>query len=166
VWREWPWWEYAFFSDGSSLAWLSSALLLANAAVALTITLTGKLPSAVGGGLSAALVYLSLDEQFQLHEQFKAGVGAGRLGDLPTVLIGVGGAAALAFYWRKLPTETARRLFGLAIMVGVFALWVDLGSPPLVVGQLEEGFEVIAESLFLSGLLELARSQVQSGSER
>jgi hypothetical protein len=57
-------------------------------------------------------------------------------------------------------------LFVSAMTVGTFALWVDLGSPPVIVGQLEEGFEVLAESLFLSGLLELARTHVQSGASR
>jgi len=166
AWREWPWWEYAFLSDGSSVAWLSSALLMANAAVALSAALTRVLPLAAGSCLSAALAFLAIDEQFQVHEQFKSNVGGSGLGDAPTLLVGVGGVAGLVVFWRRLPTQTARALFALAVLSGVFALWVDLGSPPVVVGRLEEGFEVVAESLFLCGLLELARSQVQSATER
>jgi len=166
VWREWPWWEYAFLSDGSAVAWFSSALLMANAAVALSLTMTGALPVTRGGSLSAALGLLAVDEQFQLHEQFKAAVTPSWLKDAPTVLVGIGGIVLLVLVWRRLPTRTTRALFTLAVLVGVFALWVDLGSPPVTVGRLEEGFEVIAESLFLCGLLELARPQVQSGADR
>jgi hypothetical protein len=72
----------------------------------------------------------------------------------------------LVLFWRHLLTRMSRALVALAVIVGLFALWVDLGSPPVVVGRLEEGFEVIAESLFLCGLLELARVHVQSGAAR
>jgi len=41
---DWPWWEFAFRSDLSPVSWLSGALLLANAAVALSLTLSGSLP--------------------------------------------------------------------------------------------------------------------------
>jgi hypothetical protein len=166
AWREWPFWEYAFISDGSAVAWLSSALLAANAAVALSVTLMRALPSALGGGLSAALAYLAIDEQFQLHERFKNRVGTSPLGEAPMVIVGAGAIVVLLLLWRRLPTRTARGLFVSAMSVGIFALWVDLGSPPVIVGQLEEGFEVLAESLFLSGLLELARTQVHSTASR
>jgi len=166
AWREWPFWEYAFISDGSTVAWLSSALLVANAAVALSVTLMRALPSIAGAGLSAALAFLAVDEQFQLHERFKNRVGTSRFSEAPMVMVGVGAIVVLVVLWRRLPTRTARVLLVSAISVGIFALWVDLGSPPVIVGQLEEGFEVLAESLFLSGLLELARAQVQSGAER
>jgi hypothetical protein len=166
AWREWPWWEYAFFSDGSAVAWLSSALLLANAAVALSATLVRALPPVSGGGLSAALALLAIDEQFQLHEQFQAALGTSPLRHAPTMTVGVGGIIVLAVFWRRLATRTARALFAAAVIAGLFALSVDLGSPPLAIGRLEEGFEVVAESLFLCGLLELVRPQVQSGSAR
>jgi hypothetical protein len=183
AWREWPWWEYAFFSDGSAVAWLSSALLMANAAVALAVTLMRALPSITGAGLSAALAILAIDEQFQLHEQINAALGTSRFRDAPTLLVGTGTVVLFALFWRGLVTRTTRVLFAIAVIIGVFALWVDLGSPPEIVGPLEEGFEVLAESLFLCGLLELARTasghkreetvdsrpdptQVQSGSER
>jgi hypothetical protein len=166
VWREWPWWEYAFLSDGSAVAWLSSALLVANAAVAFVVTLIRAVPPVSGGGLSAALAFLAVDEQFQLHEQFKAALGASRLRNAPTLLVAAGGVVLLVLFWRHLLTRMSRALVALAVIVGLFALWVDLGSPPVVVGRLEEGFEVIAESLFLCGLLELARVHVQSGAAR
>ena len=139
---------------------------MANAAMALSLTGMGALPVITGGSLSAALGLLAVDEQFQLHERFKAVVTPGWLKDSPTILVGVGGIVLLVLVWQRLATPTTRALFTLAVSVGVFALWVDLGSPPIVVGRLEEGFEVIAESLFLCGLLEHARLHVQSGAER
>ncbi|HUQ87121.1 MAG TPA: hypothetical protein VM096_06150 [Vicinamibacterales bacterium] len=166
AWREWPWWEYAFISDGSAIAWLSSALLVANAAVALSVTLMRALPLITGGCLAAALALLAVDEQFQLHERFKNSAGASRVSEAPMVMVGVGGIVLLVLGWHRLPTHTARMVFLSAVSLGIFALWVDLGSPPVIVGQLEEGFEVLSESLFLCGLLELARSHVQSGAER
>jgi hypothetical protein len=51
--QEWPWWEYAFLSDNSPVAWLSSALLVANAAVALGLTLSGSLTRFIGYPLTA-----------------------------------------------------------------------------------------------------------------
>ena len=166
AWREWPWWEYAFISDGSAVAWLSSALLVANAAVALSVILIRALPLITGGCLSAVLALLAVDEQFQLHERFKNTAGSTRFSEAPMALVGLGAIVVLVVLWRRLPTRTARLLFVSAVSFAIFALWVDLGSPPVVVGQLEEGFEVLSESLFLCGLLELARAQVQLGASR
>jgi hypothetical protein len=143
AWREWPWWEYAFISDGSAVAWLSSALLVANAAVALSATLVRALPVITGGCLSAALALLAVDEQFQLHEQFKNSAGTNRFSEAPMVMVGIGAIVVLVLLWRRRPARTARVLFVAAVGLGIFALWVDLGSPPVIVGQLEEGFEVL-----------------------
>jgi hypothetical protein len=166
AWHEWPWWEYAFISDGSAVAWLSSALLVANAAVALSLTLMRALPLITGGCLSAALALLAVDEQFQLHERFKNSAGTSRVSEAPMVMVAAGAVIGLVLLWRRLPTRTVRALFVSAVSLGIFALWVDVGSPPVIVGQLEEGFEVLSESMFLCGLLELARVQVQSKAER
>jgi hypothetical protein len=161
---DWPWWEYAFRSDMSPVSWLSSALLLANAAVALTLTLGAALPRALGAALSAALAALALDEQFQLHEQLQESFAAGRFGRAPTVAVGIGGVIAAVMLLRAVKPSAARALIAGGVAVGVFAIWVDLGSPPEAVAALEEAFEVIAESLFLCGLLELSRPHVHSSS--
>ena len=156
---EWPWWEYAFLSDGSPVAWLSGALLAANAAVALNLTITRALPRGLGYVLSIAIALLALDEQFQLHERVKAYTSAG---DLPTFAVGVGGVVFAAALAKSIRSGAARGLIAGAILTGLFALWVDLGRPPATIARLEEAFEVIAEGLFLCGLIEVARSQVQS----
>ena len=163
AWRSLPWWEYAFLSDDSAVSWLSSALLMANAAVALNLSVTGVLSLAGGSLMTLALAVMSADEQFLLHERFQNTV-PGWLGNAPTVLVGVGGIGVLILLNRSVKAPAARYLIGAAVAVGVFALWVDLGSPPPLLARLEEGFEVLAEALFLSGLLEVSRTQVQSAS--
>ena len=163
AWQALPWWEYAFLSDGSPVSWLSSALLLANAAVALNLTLGRSLPSPPGSILALSLAVLAVDEQFLLHERFKESVGPS-IGDAPTVLVGVGGIVLLAWLNPTVRARAARRLLLAGVATGLFALWVDLGQPPAVIARFEEAYEVLAESLFLCGLLELSRGQVQSAS--
>ena len=163
AWLAQPWWEYAFLSDDSPVSWLSGALLLANAVAALGLTLSGSLPPASGSLLSFALMVLALDEQFLLHERFKEIVPAG-LGNAPVFAIGSGGLLVLIVLGRAVRPRAARALLQAAVAMGLFALWVDVGHPPALIAQLEEGFEVIAEALFLSGLLEISRGQVQSAS--
>jgi len=160
AWREWPWWEYAFLSDGSPVAWLSGALLAANAAVVLSLRAGGRFPARLAYPLASALVYLALDEQFQLHERFKDRFGHNLAGNLPILLVGVVGGVFGNALFKIVPRE-AGRLLAVAVGLGIFAIWIDLAAPgPLAL--LEEGFEVLAEAMFLCGLLEAARDQVQS----
>lgn len=91
AWQEWPWWEYAFLSDGSPVSWLSSALLAAGAAVALNLTVARRLRGVVGILLPPALAVLVLDEQFQGHERLKEAVGPGALATIPMIAVGIGG---------------------------------------------------------------------------
>jgi hypothetical protein len=163
AWTSLPWWEYAFLSDDSAVSWLSSALLMANAAVALNLALTGSVQPVLSSVVATALAVMSVDEHFLLHERFKQSVPVW-MGDGPTVLVGVGGIGVLILLNRSVKVPAARYLIGAAVAVGIFALWVDLGSPPPLFARLEEGFEVFAEALFLSGLLEVSRTQVQSAS--
>ena len=156
AWQSMPWWEYAFLSDDSPVSWLSSALLLANTGVALTLTLSRGLPMPLGSLLALSLAVLAIDEQFLLHERFKESV-VPSLGNAPTFVVGVGGVVLLVLLNRTVKSRPALALLLSAIVVGLFALWVDLGHPPAVWGRLEEGYEVLAESLFLSGLLEISR---------
>jgi hypothetical protein len=158
---EWPWWEYAFLSDDSALSWLSSALLVANAAVAMTMTMSRTLPAVGGALLTAALTLLALDEQFLLHERWQDLV-AESLRFLPTLVVGAGGIAFLVRYHTAIKSTAARALIAAGVAIGLLALWVDLGSPPALMARTEEAYEVFAESLFLCGLLEESRAQVHS----
>lgn len=155
----WPWWEFAFLSDDSPVSWLSSALLLANAAVAFSLALSRVLPRGYGYCLTAALTTLSLDEQFLLHERIQE---ATPLGNLTTWLVAIGGAAFVMLLWRASKSASARMLLASALAIGIFAIGVDLLLPATAVGRIEEAYEVLAESLFLCGLLEISRDQLQS----
>ena len=163
AWTSQPWWEYAFVSDDSAVSWLSSVLLMANAAVALNLAVTGSLNPAFGGLMSLALAILSTDEQFLFHERFKQSAPAW-IGNGPTVLVGLGGLGVVAVLIASCRSRAARVLVATAVAIGLFALWVDLGTPPPPVARLEEAFEVVAEALFLCGLLEISRTHVQSAS--
>jgi hypothetical protein len=163
VWADWPWWEYAFLSDDTPVSWLSSALLISTATAALMLTLSRSLTPTVGCCLTTALAFLSLDEQFLFHERWKEAVG-GFLGNLPTATVGIGGVAFVAHFFRSTRSNPARYLLAGGVIVGLFALWVDLGDPPKFLARTEEGFEVLAEGFFLCGLLERFRVHVQSGS--
>jgi hypothetical protein len=157
---EWPWWEYAFLSDRSAVSWLSSALLIANAAAALTLTVSRSLSVAWGALLTTSLTWLALDEQFLLHERWKEMTGPG-LGNVPIVMIGIGGVVFVTGV-RGALDPSAWRLIVSAVVIGLFALWVDIGNPPAALARTEELFEVIAESVFFCGLVEQARAHVQS----
>jgi hypothetical protein len=157
AWMEWPWWEYAFLSDGSPVAWLSSALLVANAAVALNVTVAGAVRKPLGAFLAAGLGSLAIDEQFQIHERIKETAGPGFIGNLPILMTGVVGAVAVVLLTRSLRGRLAPMLLQASLGVAAFALLVDLVPISGVVGRLEEGYEVIAESLFLCGLIEGSR---------
>ena len=163
AWSSQPWWEYAFISDDSAVSWLSSALLMANAAVAVNLAVTGALNVPLAVMLALALAVMSADEQFLLHERFKA-LAPPWMGDGPTVLVGVGGVAVLIVLAATTRSRAARSLFAIAVTIGIFALWIDLGAPPPRLARLEEAFEVLAEAVFLSGLLEVSRIHVQSAS--
>ena len=160
AWAAAPWWEFAFLSDGSPVAWLSSALLMANAAVALRLAVDRSVPWHAGGAMTAGLVALALDEQFLLHEQLKE-LAPRPVADWPTWTMGIGAVVVAWVAWRAFPAA-ARLLLLSAVLVALFALWVDLGNPPPMVASLEEGYEVLAEALFLSGLLAVPSRQVQS----
>jgi hypothetical protein len=173
AWASRPWWEYAFLSDDSPVSWLSSALLMANAAVAGKLTVDGSLRRWIGSSLAIVLVVLALDEQFMLHERFKytytsagtTSIHPGTLpravGDLSTVLVGLGGIGFGLLFAREVSSKPARGLMGVAVAIGLFSLWVDLGDPPVWLARIEEGYEVLAESIFLAGLLAVPR-HVQS----
>lgn len=152
IWLVWPWWEYAFFSDDSAVSWLSSALLSANAAVALSLGLRRR----EFLGLAVALAALAVDEQFLLHERWQDTVGM-PFTMAPVVALAMGGLS-LAFSMRRINLPAAGRgLMTSAIVVGLVAVAVDAGALAGTLAWSEELLEVVAEGLFLSGLLEVGR---------
>lgn len=186
AWAYLPWWELAFRSDASPVSWLSSALLLACAALALQIGAQRRLGPALASWLAVAMLALALDEQFRFHEYWKyhcaewtgwcGRAAAGRidwLGDAPMMLVGLVGIATLAALRRAIQSAVVRGLMIAAVAVGVvLALGVHFGHAggvlPARYGRFEEVFEVFAIALFLCALLEVpaasGNDQVQSPS--
>lgn len=163
AWNAAPWWEYAFFADDSPVSWLSSALLLANAAVAVRLTIERSIHAVGGTALAVSLVALAIDEQFLVHERIKE-ASPGPFADWPTWLVFVAGLLLATALSRGVASRPARLLFVTAVGVGLLALLVDLLPVPAAIATFEEALEVIAETLFLSALLALPSRYVQSAS--
>lgn len=187
LWAYLPFWELALRSDKAPLAWLSSALLLASAALAWAALAQRKLSRAHAAAWVVALVWLALDEQFIYHEYWKhhcaewtswcARARPGHvhwLGDAPMALVGIVGVWMMVTLYRVVPSRIVRGHLMAALIVGlVLALGTHFahlsGALPTAIGRWEELFEVLAEALFLCALVELnalplAQRQVQSSS--
>ena len=159
AWTYQPWWELAFRSDNSPVAWLSSALLAAAAVLAVRLVADASLPRLDGSALALVLFLLALDEQFQFHERVKYHwlPKGSPLADWNNVLLIAGGLALLLRFLRPVRERAPRVLMASAIAVGILALAVAIArarAPALLV-VLEEGLEVLAETLFLCALIEL-----------
>jgi hypothetical protein len=171
AWMFYPSWERAFRSDGSPVAWLSSALLLSLSVIALRLISEGFLPAKLGWWLVVSFFALALDEQFMLHELWKfkchewvpvcreSMVGASAsywVREMPMLLVGLFGSATITLLYRALPKGTSRVLLLAGLAVGLFAIGVDqwIGVPEEL-AVFEEVFEVAAEALVLAALIGL-----------
>lgn len=168
AWGALPIWEAAFRSDGSAIAWLSSALLFANATVALRLGLDRSLSMYLSSWLTVAIFVLALDEQFMFHEQWKytcASVfdvcrGNPWVRELPIPMVGFVGLLTAAWLHTHLPPGQARWCLWAALLVGIWAIVVDQVAMPAMIAVFEEGFEVLAESIFLGVLLSVKPSAI------
>jgi len=158
----WPLWDYAFFSDDSPVSWLSSALLAANAGVALVAAFGAPVPRRFGL-LAVALAGLAVDEQFHLHERAQESFGDGIVMAYAALLVS-GGLASVWALGNRATTGAVRTFLLAAVGAGAMAVAVDLGVGGAAWAFTEELWEVVAETLWLCGLLEVCRVQVQSGS--
>ena len=168
AWAAMPVWESAFGSDRSPVSWLSAALLLAIACLAVRLALDASLPRALAAWLAAAVFALALDEQFLLHERWKFGcsalfppcaweTGGAILRELPLLLVGVVGAITALRLNRYLPSPGQRAGLWTSIAIGLWALAVDQTEMPDAIAVFEEAFEVLAEAVFLGVLLGIRR---------
>ncbi|MFG6457639.1 hypothetical protein [Roseateles sp. BYS96W] len=162
AWSYAPVWERAFRSDASPVSWLSSALLLTLAAMALRLMTDGCLPRMLGGWMAAAMFVLALDEQFMFHElwkyrceewlalcRFEAVREAPMLG-----VAAVGTVTAWALH-RAMPSRLSRGLLWAGLALGLWAITVDQVAMPWPIAELEEAFEVLAEALVLAAFVSL-----------
>lgn len=161
AWQAMPIWEAAFRSDASAVSWLSSALLLANAAMALRLGLDRSLPMRLATWLSIAIFVLALDEQFMFHERWKFSCAslfevcrsAPWVREAPIPMVGIVGLLTAAWLHSHLPRGHARWCLWASLSVGVWAIVVDQVAVPPMIAALEEGFEVLSEAIFLGVLL-------------
>lgn len=155
----WPAPEVAFRTDDSPAAWLSSAQLWAMALLALRLWHERLLPRRLSLWLGVAMMGMSFDEQFMLHEQWKYGcaqwINACRIGwitEAPMLLVAVLGAATAVWLHRSLPGRRAKMQLWLAIGIGLFALFLRFTQHPADLLPYKAAFLVLAEALF-AGLL-------------
>ncbi len=156
----WPFWAKSFSSDFSPAARLSASLLLAAACLSVRLGIEGALGWRLSLWLSWALFGLALDEQFLLHERWKYGCERwlalctmAWVRDLPVYLVALLGTASMGMLFRAVTCVAVRGLLVASLAVGLFALGIDLMELSGVLGMLEEGFEVLAEALFIGALL-------------
>lgn len=171
AWMLAPAWERAFRSDGSPVAWLSSALLLTLSITALRLLGERALPRLLGAWLAVAFLVLALDEQFMLHELWKfrchewtAACQYSTVREAPMLAVAAIGLLTLAWLHRALLHPGTRALLWAGLAVGWLAIavdqwpeaqahWPHLPELPPLLATLEEGFEVVAEALVLAALL-------------
>ena len=144
------------------MSWLSSAQLWAMSVVCLRFTVEQTVPRVLGLWLFLAMVAMSFDEQFMLHEQWKFGCQAWVslcqytwTRELPMLMVGIGGMTTAVWLHRVVQSRLLRIQLWTAVGMGVFALFMDLLHIASEWAAYEEGFEVLAEALFLSFLLGL-----------
>lgn len=152
-------------SDNTAISWLSSAQLWAMAVLALRLTSERTLPALLGWWLALSMTVLACDEQFMLHEQWKYGcidwLPACRywvITELPMLSVAVFGVASIVWFACAIRSRAARTMLWASLLVGVFALWLDLFAGSLPLSPYEEGFECLAEALFVGVFLGLRQT--------
>jgi hypothetical protein len=144
------------------VSWLSSALLLTLAAMALRLMADGGLPRWLGGWTAAAMFLLALDEQFMFHELWKyrchewtALCRIDSVRELPMLAVAGVGTLTIAALHRAMRSRLSRGLLWAGLAVGLWAITVDQVAMPYPIAELEEGFEVLAEALVLAAFVSL-----------
>ena len=160
AWMFYPGWERAFRSDASPVSWLSSALLLTLSVLSLRLRADGSLPRWLASWLALAMFVLALDEQFMFHELWKYRCDElitlctiSWVRELPMLMVALVGTITAVLMHRALPLRLTRYLLWTGIGIGLWAIFVDQVPMPYPIADLEEAFEVLAESLVLAALL-------------
>jgi hypothetical protein len=160
---DWPFLERAIALEDAPIAWLQSTLLAASAVACLQHSVVTTARRSRWCLVAAALFALALDERFMGHERLKEWIWlelfdadslrAGRWPDLPILLYAIGGVASVTWIVREIRDRYSRCLLWAAIGCGTVALIIDVSSQTIALQIVEELLEVLAESLFLIGLL-------------
>ena len=163
----WPWVEQAIAVEEAPVAWLQSSMLWSAATLSLLLSFADR-DRARGWALAAVgLLAAALDERFMGHERIKDWMlfrfyagdvsSMGHAGDLPMLVYVVGGAALLAWLRSGAPRFFGMRWLIAAVCVGTAGVALDIASTELRIQVIEEGCELIAETLFVCGLLRHAQ---------
>jgi hypothetical protein len=170
IWLHWPWLEQAVAVEEAPVAWLQSSMLWCCASLALLLATVEHSRLSGWSLVALGLAGAALDERFMGHERLKDWIlfrfhggnveAMGRVGDLPILVYGVGGVLVLAWLLRSkvLPRFAGLRWMTAALIAGFVALGLDLASNDLFVQVFEEGFELLAETLFACALLRHAQA--------
>jgi len=166
----WPHAAAEISRERSPLAWLSSTLLVASAAVALAVGLRERERPAFWA-LAAGLFALALDERFMFHERLKALVlrrvfdydraAMGIWGDLPMALIPLAGAWVLWSLRAELWRRSCRPWILAAFALGAVAIALDIATEAALVQVAEELLETAAETAMLIALLAVAEAKLR-----
>lgn len=158
----WPEPEIAFRTDDSPVAWLSSAQLWAGGLVAIRLWQERALPRLLCLWLALASFEMACDEQFMLHEHWKyqcvEWIDACRMKwvtELPMLLVALFGAATGLWLHRAIRQRWLRREMWLAVLVGLFALFLRFTQHPLQLLPYKAALLVMAEALFVGALMGL-----------
>ncbi|MFZ6759451.1 hypothetical protein ACO0K9_19780 [Undibacterium sp. Ji50W] len=160
----WPAPEIAFRTDDSPVAWLSSAQLWAMAILCLRLWQDKALPRYLCIWLCIAMMGMSFDEQFMLHEHWKyhclewlSLCSHTWVTELPMLLVAIFGSVTGLLLHRNLNQSYQRSLLWGAISIGLFALYLRFLQKPIDLLPYKAAFLVIAEALFTGLLLSLPR---------
>lgn len=169
--RSWPHATLEIIREKSPIAWLSVALLVGSAAVAVAAGIAGRGPPAFFV-LAAALGVAALDERFMGHEHLKALIlrevfdyhraTMGHWGDAPMALVPLIGGGLLWSLRREIVGWPCRAALAGAFAAGVVAIALDIATVHPVAQLVEELLEVAAETLFLLALLAVVDRKLRS----
>jgi hypothetical protein len=158
----WPVPEIAFRTDDSPVAWLSSAQLWAMAILCLRLWQDKALPRYLCIWLCFAMMEMSFDEQFMLHEHWKYhclewfnACSHKWVTELPMLLVAIFGSVTGLLLHIHLKNTYQRSLLWGAISIGLFALFLRFFQKPIDLLPYKAAFLVIAEALFTGLLLSL-----------
>jgi hypothetical protein len=132
---QYPFWTQIFVSERGAATWVSSMLLSCAAAVAI---LTGVLSNKkyLWFFFACALLFLTADERFMIHEYLKHCIlyylfqndphRMGYTGDLPVVAAGIAGAAVAALFFIRTATLSSRLLIAAMVICGGLSVTFDV----------------------------------------
>jgi hypothetical protein len=167
VWRYWPGLARALGLQEAPIDWLQSSLLCAGAAICVLLGVFEPSRSRGWNVVALALLAAALDQRFGIHQRLRDAIdfgllgrdpaAPGRTGHLPMLAYSAAGLLLLAWLRRGPAPFTAMRWIVAAVVVGAASIGLDIASTDLAVQAVEESLELLAETLFVCGVLRHAQ---------